>query len=78
MARLRGSYRYEEVAEEFGIPPGLAYMIVTGLPADGSDVLRPEELEGRQCSGPGAYDPSAPTAGTFWPSYAIGLAEGSS
>jgi hemerythrin-like domain-containing protein len=48
MARLRGSYRYEEVAEEFGIPPGLAYMIVTGLPADGSDVLSPGELEGRE------------------------------
>lgn len=48
LARLRGSYRYEEVAEELGIPPGLAYMIVTGLPADGSDVLGPEELEGRE------------------------------
>lgn len=48
MARLRGSYRYEEVAGELGIPPGLAYMIVTGLPADGSDVLRPGQLEGRE------------------------------
>lgn len=48
MARLRGSYRYEEVARDFGIAPGLAYMIVTGLPADGSDVLPPEELEDRE------------------------------
>lgn len=48
LARLRGTYRYEDVAEEFGIAPGLAYMIVTGLPADGSDVLAPKEMEGRQ------------------------------
>lgn len=48
LARLRGRYHYEEVAEEFGIHPGLAYMIVTGLPADGSDVLTSQELEGRE------------------------------
>lgn len=48
MARLRGSYRYEEVAREFDIPAGLAYMIVTGLPADGSDVLAEDEIRGRE------------------------------
>lgn len=48
LARLRGFYRYEEVAQDFGIHPGLAYMIVTGLPADGSDVLTPDEIDGRE------------------------------
>lgn len=37
MARLAGTDGYEEVAREVGIPPGLAFMIATGLPADGSD-----------------------------------------
>lgn len=39
---------YEEAAKHFGIPPGQAYLIATGLPADGSDVLPPEELEQRK------------------------------
>lgn len=38
---------YEEIGHRFGIPPGQAYLIVTGLPADGSDVLPPEALNGR-------------------------------
>ena len=28
---------YEDVGRRLGIHPGLAYMIATGLPADGSD-----------------------------------------
>lgn len=47
LARMQGSFDYERVAAELGIPPGLAYMIVTGLPADGSDVLTKEEREAR-------------------------------
>lgn len=38
---------YEEIGARLGIAPGLAYLIATGLPADGSDVLSAEELEGR-------------------------------
>src|SRR3954454_5798518 len=45
VAALRSGRSYEPAAEEFGIRPGQAYMIVTGLPADGSDVLGPELLE---------------------------------
>jgi hypothetical protein len=32
------------VARELHIPAGQAYMIATGLPADGGDVPSPEEL----------------------------------
>src|SRR5205823_4236562 len=45
VAALRSGRSYEQAGEDFGIPPGQAYMIVTGLPADGSDVLGPELLE---------------------------------
>jgi hemerythrin-like domain-containing protein len=34
---------YQAAAEQLGIPPGLAYMIVTGVPADGSDTVTDEE-----------------------------------
>jgi hypothetical protein len=34
---------YEEVGTELGIPAGQAYLIGTGLPADGSMALSPEE-----------------------------------
>lgn len=35
------------VARELQIPAGQAYMIATGLPADGGDVPSPEELRER-------------------------------
>jgi hemerythrin-like domain-containing protein len=41
---VRAGRSYEEVGEHFGIPPGQAYMIVTGLPADGSTTIGPEFL----------------------------------
>lgn len=34
---LAGGSDYEAAARKLGIPPGQAYMIATGLPADGSD-----------------------------------------
>ena len=34
---------YEELAPELGITAGQAYMIATGMPADGSMALTPEE-----------------------------------
>ncbi|EHK88607.1 hypothetical protein ACWGRK_06980 [Saccharomonospora azurea] len=34
---------YREVARRLGISPGLAYLIATGLPADGGDAPAPEE-----------------------------------
>ena len=36
---------YERAARRLGIHPGLAYLIATGLPADGGDTLTPEERE---------------------------------
>jgi hypothetical protein len=35
---------YETAARELNIPAGQAYMIATGLPADGGDTPTPEEL----------------------------------
>jgi hypothetical protein len=40
---IEGGRSYDEVGPELGIPPGQAYMIATGLPADGSMALSPEE-----------------------------------
>jgi hypothetical protein len=41
---LEQGYSYETAARELQIPPGLAFMIATGLPADGSDAPTPHEL----------------------------------
>jgi hemerythrin superfamily protein len=43
LAALGGGTDYEAAARRLGIRPGLAYLIATGLPADGSDVLTAEE-----------------------------------
>jgi hypothetical protein len=40
---VEGGASYDEVAASLGIPAGQAYMIATGLPADGSMALAPEE-----------------------------------
>jgi hypothetical protein len=40
---VEGGASYEEAAASVGIPAGQAYMIATGLPADGSMALAPEE-----------------------------------
>jgi hypothetical protein len=41
---LERGHSYEMVARELLIPAGQAYMIATGLPADGGDTPSPEEL----------------------------------
>lgn len=51
---VRDGRSYEEIGEVYGIPPGQAYMIVTGLPADGSDALPAEDLRGRAGLLPGS------------------------
>lgn len=38
---------YETVGRVLRIPPGQAFMIATGVPADGSDALHPAELHDR-------------------------------
>lgn len=40
---VREARSYEEIGERLGVPAGQAYMIATGLPADGGDVPAPEE-----------------------------------
>ena len=44
LAALGGGTDYAAAAARLGIHPGLAYLIATGMPADGSDVPTPEEL----------------------------------
>lgn len=41
---LELGHTYETAGRELGIPPGQAFMVATGLPADGSDVPSPQEL----------------------------------
>jgi hypothetical protein len=38
---------YAEIGRRLGIPPGLAHLIGTGLPADGGDAPSPEERRAR-------------------------------
>lgn len=42
---LREGHTYETAGRELGIPAGQAYMIATGLAADGSGAPAPDELE---------------------------------
>jgi hypothetical protein len=44
---LDSGHTFTTAARELGIAPGLAYMIATGMPADGSDTPAPEELAGQ-------------------------------
>jgi hypothetical protein len=44
LALLDSGRSYETAARELKISPGLAFMIATGLPADGSDSPHPDEL----------------------------------
>jgi len=36
---------YEEIGREFGIPPGQAYLVATGVPADGGDTVTRAQRE---------------------------------
>jgi hypothetical protein len=63
---LDEGHSYETAGRELGISPGQAFMIATGLPADGSDASPPEELERRRVppgssqhlSNPPAFNPT--------------------
>lgn len=41
---LQEGLGYDEIGRALGIHPGLAYLIATGVPADGSDSFSPAEL----------------------------------
>jgi hypothetical protein len=63
---LKAGHSYETAARELKIPPGQAYMIATGLPADGGDAPSPEDLAGKpllaggsqQLVNPPAFNPT--------------------
>jgi hypothetical protein len=63
---LDRGHSYEMVARELQIPAGQAYMIATGLPADGGDGPSPEELRDKsllsgssqQLVNPPAFNPT--------------------
>jgi hypothetical protein len=42
--RLAGGTDYAAAARALGVPPGLAYLVATGLPADGSAALTEADL----------------------------------
>lgn len=44
-ALLDAGHSYEEAGRLLGVSAGQAYMIATGLPADGGGVPAPEEIE---------------------------------
>ncbi len=44
---LDAGHCYQAVGRALHIPPGQAFMIATGLPADGSDAPHPDELRGK-------------------------------
>lgn len=44
---LRTTDDYRRVGAMLGVPPGQAYLIGTGLPADGGDTFPPQELDER-------------------------------
>ena len=46
LALVRTRRSYPLAAKELGIPPGQAYLIATGIPADGSGTAGPDELGG--------------------------------
>lgn len=71
---LERGHTYETAARELKISPGLAFMIATGLPADGSDVPSPEELAGKpvlpgssqHLANPPAFNPTRNPAVIAW------------
>ncbi|GHF32220.1 hypothetical protein FHX82_007069 [Amycolatopsis bartoniae] len=44
---LASGLDFAEIGRRLGIPPGLAHLVGTGLPADGSDAPSPEERRSR-------------------------------
>jgi hypothetical protein len=43
LALLQQGLTYEEAGERLGVPPGQAYLVATGIPADGSDTVTAEQ-----------------------------------
>jgi hypothetical protein len=45
LALLRQGASYDAIGAQLGIPPGQAYLIATGLPADGGAVVTAEQRQ---------------------------------
>ncbi len=43
-SQIEAGVGYEEAGRRLGVPAGQAYLIATGVPADGSGSLTPEQL----------------------------------
>jgi hypothetical protein len=43
LALLQQGLTYEEAGERLGVPPGQAYLVATGIPADGGDTVTAEQ-----------------------------------
>jgi hypothetical protein len=56
-ALLSAGGDYERAGRELGIPPGLAHLVATGLPADGSSARNSEPTQ--QLVNPPAHNPTA-------------------
>ncbi|MFL5860791.1 MAG: helix-turn-helix domain-containing protein [Solirubrobacteraceae bacterium] len=71
---LQDGHSYQTAARELKIPPGQAYMIATGLPADGSDTPHPDELHDKpvlagssqHLVNPPAFNPTRDDAVAGW------------
>jgi hypothetical protein len=74
LALLDHGHSYETAARALKIPAGLAFMIATGLPVDGSGAASPEELEERRVPegssqhllGPPAFNPTGKASVIAW------------
>ena len=62
LALLDDGRSFDAAARALGIAPGQAYMIATGLPADGSDTPHPDELRDRPVAAGSTQDLVNPTA----------------
>jgi hypothetical protein len=71
---LEQGHSYETAARELGLPAGQAFMIATGLPADGGDAPSPQELErkpvlpgsSQQLVNPPAFNPTRKQSVIEW------------
>jgi hypothetical protein len=71
---LDAGHSYLTVGRALHIPPGQAFMIATGLPADGSDTPHPDELRAKpvlpgstqQLVNPPVFNPTRDEAVIAW------------
>jgi hypothetical protein len=74
LEQLDAGHSFETAARELRIAPGLAFMIATGLPADGSGAPHPDELRAwpvlpgssQQLVNPRAFNPTRDETVIAW------------